>query len=98
ILLLLGRSPFHLPIAEDHSGSLTYPHIHLYSASEFESLCRTAGLEPVGREHLTYLAYAFFTGQPVRDVTLRAYLLAERVLGALAPALKDGWLVAARKP
>lgn len=98
ILLLLGHSPFHLPIAENHNGSLTYPHIHLYGASEFESLCRAAGLEPIGREHLTYLTYAFFVGQPVRDAILRVYLLAERLLGALAPTLKDGWLVAARKP
>ncbi len=98
LLLLVGTSPFHLPIAEDFNGCQTYPHIHLYAASEFEALCRTAGLDPVGREHLTYLTHAFFTGQPVRDATLRAYLLAERLLGALAPTLKDGWMVAARKP
>lgn len=98
ILLLFGRSPFHLPIAEDHHGCQTYPHIHLYTASEFEALCRAAGLEPVAREHLTYLTCAFFNGQPVRDATLRVYLLAERLLGALVPTLKDGWLVAARKP
>jgi SAM-dependent methyltransferase len=98
ILLLLGHSPFHLPIAEDHSGSLTYPHIHLYSASEFKLLCRAAGLDPVGCEHLTYLTHAFFGGSAARNAVLRAYLAAEAVLGAVAPALKDGWLVAARKP
>lgn len=98
MLILLGRSPFHLPVSENYNGCEVYPHIHLYTALEFEALCRTAGLEPAGREHLTYLTYAFFTGQRVRDATLRVYLLAERLLGALAPTLKDGWLVAARKP
>lgn len=98
LLLLFGRSPFHLPVAEDAHGCETYPHIHLYAATEFEALCRRAGLEPVRREHLTYLTYAFFDGSAGRDAVLRAYLLAERALGALAPALRDGWLVAARKP
>lgn len=98
LLLVLGKSPFHLPVAEDFNGCQTYPHIHLYAASEFEALCRKAGLEPAGREHLTYLTHAFFGGNPARNAVLRAYLAAETVLGAVAPALKDGWLVAARKP
>lgn len=98
LLLLAGRSPFHLPVSEDVHGCRTFPHIHLYTAPEFEALCRLAGLEPVGREHLTYLAYAFFGLRRLRNAALRFYLAAERLLGALAPALRDGWLVAARKP
>jgi SAM-dependent methyltransferase len=97
VLLLLGKSPFHLPIAEDFHGCQTYPHIHLYTVSEFESLCRTAGLEPIAHEHLTYLTHAFFSDSPVRNTMLRAYLVAEALLGTVTPALKDGWLVAARK-
>jgi len=98
LLLLLGKSPFHLPVAEDFHGCQTYPHIHLYAASEFEALCRTAGLDPIANEHLTYLAHAFFGGNAARNAVLRTYLAAEAALGAFAPALKDGWLVAARKP
>jgi SAM-dependent methyltransferase len=98
LLLLLGKSPFHLPVAEDFHGCQTYPHIHLYTVSEFEALCRHAGLEPVGRGHMTYLAHAFFGAHAARNAVLRAYIAAEAVLGAVAPTLKDGWLVAARKP
>lgn len=98
LLFLAGRSPFHLPVSENYNGSEVYPHIHLYAAFEFEGLCRKAGLEPADREHLTYLTHAFFGGSAARNAVLRAYLAAEAVLGAVAPALKDGWLVAARKP
>jgi len=99
LLLLAGVSPFHLPVAEDEFGCRTYPHIHLYTVSEFEELCRCAGLVPARRAHRTYLAGAFFApGRLLRNAALRLYLAAEHLLGTLAPGLRDGWLVAARKP
>jgi len=99
LLIALGVSPFHLPVSEDVAGCSTYPHIHLYTAGEFEELCRLAGLEPIRRDHLTYLAGAFFTvGRPLRNAAMRLYLACELVLGTLAPGLRDGWLVAARRP
>ncbi|MCX7819751.1 MAG: class I SAM-dependent methyltransferase [Kiritimatiellae bacterium] len=98
-LIAVGRSPFHLPVPEDVGGCATYPYIHLFTAGEFEALCRLAGLEPLRREHITYLANAFFSaGRPLRNAAMRVYLLLEHLLGTLLPDLRDGWLVAARRP
>ncbi len=99
VLIAVGVSPFHLPVSEDIAGCATYPHIHLYTAREFEALCRLAGLEPIRRDHLTYLAGAFFTvGRPLRNAAMRLYLAGELLLGTLLPGLRDGWLLAARRP
>lgn len=99
LLIAVGISPFHLPVPENVAGCATYPHIHLYTASEFERPCRLAGLEPVQRNHMTYLTGALFQHQRyLRNAVLRVYLMIEHLLGSIAPSLRDGWLVAARRP
>lgn len=97
LLLLAGRSPFHLPIPEEHLGLKTYPHIHLYTAGEFQSLSRAAGLTPVREEHLTYLVYAFRRADLPGRAALALYKFADRLITPLFPRLRDGWLTVATK-
>ena len=96
LLMLLGRSPFKLPIPVEPHG--TYHHIHMYTPEEFCHLGEHAGLQTVSVRLQTYLAYAFFSTDHFRNAVLRAYLLTDRCVGWLLPKLRDGWVVAMKKP
>lgn len=97
LIFLVGCSPFHLPIRSPNYGG-GYPHIHLYSAREVAALGRKLGYEVAAVEHHTYFSYALIQHNRWRNAVVRIYLVAETLLGAVIPSLRDGWLVALRKP
>ncbi len=97
LIFLAGCSPFHLPIRSPKYGG-GFPHIHLYTAREATALGRAVGFESAAIEHHTYFTYALIENKRWRNAILRVYLALELCMGRLRPSLRDGWLVALRKP
>ncbi|MDA8019747.1 MAG: class I SAM-dependent methyltransferase [Thermoanaerobaculia bacterium] len=97
LLLLLGRSPFDLPVETDFAPE-TFGHIRLYAAAEIEKLGRRAGWQVEKVHHQTWMLGHYGFEQPGLRWAERILWFLDRTVGSLHAELRDAWAMVLRRP
>ena len=97
LLLLIGRSPFELPVQTSFAPG-TYGHIRLWSADEVAALGRQAGFEIEKVCHRTWMLGHYCFDRATQHWAEKLLLLLDRTLGALRPRCRDSWAMVLRRP